>query len=78
MAGNPPESRISPAGPALEEAQAMIARLLYAAVALCVLGTRPEHVAPQGPAPAVQRPTAAAPSGIGGIPPDFAIPRNSR
>ena len=67
----------------------MIARLLYAAVALCVLGSRPEHA---GTAPAaVPAAGAAAPAtvvvpacpggaagGIAGAPADFAIPRIQR
>ncbi len=66
----------------------MIARLLYAAVALCVLGTRPEHAGTRAaPASDAAVPAAAAPaqacparpaSGIGAAPADFAIPRNSR
>jgi hypothetical protein len=63
----------------------MLARLLYAAVALCLLGTRPEHVsthaapsieaAVPGEVPAMPRPAAAP--GIAGAP-DFAIPRIQR
>lgn len=62
----------------------MLARLLYAAVGLCVLGTLPQHAAP-GPAPRVEaagpaRPAPRAPRARGGAaiaprPPDFAIPR---
>jgi len=63
----------------------MIARLLYAAVALCVLGTRPEHAAaPAAPAPVAAEaaaPSAACPApppAIGAAPADFAIPRIQR
>ncbi len=67
----------------------MLARLLYSAVALCVLGTLPEHggtrSAPpaEAAAPAPAAATAIGPdhgaaSGVGGTPADFAIPRNSR
>ncbi len=66
----------------------MIARLLYAAVALCILGTRPEHAASAAaPAPdavATASATAAiacpspARAGIGSAPADFAIPRIQR
>jgi hypothetical protein len=60
----------------------MIARLLYAAVALCILGTRPEqHAAtPANPAP-VSAPVACpgtAAAGIGPAPAEFAIPRIQR
>ncbi len=62
----------------------MIARLLYAAVALCLLGTWPERAANR-PAPALQvaataradRPEAAAARPVP-RPPDFAIPRIER
>ncbi len=59
----------------------MIARLLYAAVALCLLGSVPEHTgtrsarAVEAPAPGV---AGAAASGVGPVRSDFAIPRNSR
>ncbi len=64
----------------------MIARLLYAAVALCILGTRPEHAASAAPAPdalaTASSPASACPNpargGIGSAPVDFAIPPNSR
>ncbi len=61
----------------------MIARLLYAAVALCLLGTWPERAAPparsveaaaQSPAPTA----AAAAARVGPAPSDFAIPRIQR
>ncbi len=64
----------------------MIARLLYAAVALCILGTRPERVAPPA-APATRDAVPAAsavtacpggfPAGVA-VPGDFAIPRIQR
>jgi hypothetical protein len=66
----------------------MIARLLYAAVALCVLGTQPEHAGtPAAPAPAAAAaaPATVAPAcpgasgaAIGAVPADFAIPRIQR
>jgi hypothetical protein len=66
----------------------MLSRLLYAAVALCLLGTRPEHAParpapPLGTAPAAGGAPASARGGgaqgaIGGAPPDFAIPRIQR
>jgi hypothetical protein len=66
----------------------MLPRLLYAAVGLCLLGTRPEHAAPRA-APTVQvsAPAPAAPAmtprppkaaAIDGAPADFAIPRIQR
>jgi hypothetical protein len=62
----------------------MIARLLYAAVALCLLGAWPEHagtraapsVAAAAPGPASF--ASGAPSGVSPTRADFAIPRNSR
>ncbi len=62
----------------------MIARLLYAAVALCILGTRPEHAGTQAaphavaaaPAPAAW--SAAPARAVAGSPTDFAIPRIER
>ncbi len=60
----------------------MIARLLYAAVALCVLGTRPEQHAATPPDRAPVAAAAACPgaprAGIGSAPVDVAIPPNSR
>ncbi len=62
----------------------MIARLLYAAVALCLLGAWPEHPvtrsAPsvEAAAPAATPPAAAAAGDIVPRPPDFAIPRIQR
>ncbi len=62
----------------------MLVRVLYAAVALCILGTRPEHAGTRS-APSVEAAAPApvavagdAPAGIGPRPPDFAIPRISR
>lgn len=69
---------------ALKKHGDMLPRLLYAAVGLCLLGTRPEHV-PTRPvaaatvaAHAPDAPRACASSAIAGTPVDFAIPRNSR
>jgi hypothetical protein len=66
----------------------MLARLLYAAVGLCVLGTRVEHAGTRVALPADAGPAALAaparacpagpPPGIGGTPGDFAIPRIQR
>jgi hypothetical protein len=66
----------------------MIARLLYAAVALCLLGTRPLHAETRA-APSVdaaspvserrdERSAREAPSIVAGTPADFAIPRIRR
>ncbi len=66
----------------------MLPRLLYAAVALCLLGTRSVHPAArpspsvEAPAPAVEAaamaPRPLAPRAVGGAPADFAIPRIQR
>ncbi len=60
----------------------MLARLLYAAVALCILGTRPEHAGTRPARQAVAAAPVAASSAAdaAGIapPPEFAVPRNSR
>jgi hypothetical protein len=62
----------------------MIARLLYAAVALCLLGTWPERTATR-PAPSVDAGATGRAAGAGarppGIPPgraEFAMPRIQR
>ena len=66
----------------------MLPRLLYAAVALCLLGTRPDRAAmrtapsievaaPAAEAPAIS-PRASGGRGFRGVPADFAIPRIQR
>ncbi len=62
----------------------MLVRLLYAAVALCLLGTRPEHPGTRS-APSVEAAVPApieaaedAPAGIGPRRPDFDIPPDPR
>ncbi|HEX9051192.1 MAG TPA: hypothetical protein VF841_11730 [Anaeromyxobacter sp.] len=62
----------------------MIARLLYTAVALCLLGAWPEHAGSRAArAVETRAPVAAAAAGeagssFGPAPVDFAIPPNSR
>jgi hypothetical protein len=61
----------------------MIARLLYTAVALCLLGTWPEHAAPvarsvEGAAPPPAATAAASAARVGPAPSHFAIPRIQR
>jgi hypothetical protein len=65
----------------------MLARILYAAVALCVLGTHPGRDVARAPpsggaagpvAAAAAVPSGGAPSGGAGTPADFAIPPKHR
>lgn len=59
----------------------MLARLLYAAIGLSLLGTVPEHAGQRRatiPDAAALAPPPPAPAGIGRAAPDFAIPRIQR